>query len=621
MCPVRSVTYVSGRSHSNISEMARLGGLFHLFRSIPNAFKKKPRFDNTLHDFRRRLPSPAKNSTAQNWHKTAQKFEAVGSHAVMYSDDRIHQRPPTVHMRPKLIIPRRPPFFGRDTLHPTEVGVHVPPEEVFPGLEATEKALVNILATLSRDDTLIHAARLNILTSGSGDFDAFGRQKLAVRWLCTREQAKRIDNFARRRPGGGPITVFFRGQILELMRWAARYCKNLPGDGETFADPVRLENLVKALLIAGMLWSKRVYGSKLSAQGDIDLVRQRAIGAFRKGVEEGNLAPHLGISLGRGHALFVDHFPAHFPKFADEFEKTTGMPLEEYRSCVAAISIYTLFNHKEGPLFQSRTVAAATAKNNLFPAFFALDAQSPEDLAASLWQDFDKRGYRTLRERPILVMRDGRAIVLDPTFYAEKISIGPLFHLLKGKDRGESNELFGRFGLAFEDYATGILRRMYPNGTGLIDRLACGLKGANAQRQSFEIDASLIDVSTAAVFEMKAAWLREDAIADDTPEGLLRDIRAKYGVDPAVKGERPKGVAQLSRSIGAIVRGEWTGKNLEFIGCDTVYPVLVVHDTRLDAPALGHFLDKEFRALLGPVPRGKHVAPLTVMTIQDLEKS
>jgi hypothetical protein len=54
--------------------MARFGGLFHVFRSIPNAFKKKRRFDNALHEFRRRLPRPVKNSTAQNWHKAAQNL-------------------------------------------------------------------------------------------------------------------------------------------------------------------------------------------------------------------------------------------------------------------------------------------------------------------------------------------------------------------------------------------------------------------------------------------------------------------------------------------------------------------------------------------------------------------
>jgi hypothetical protein len=41
--------------------------------------------------------------------------------------------------------------------------------------------------------------------------------------------------------------------------------------------------------------------------------------------------------------------------------------------------------------------------------------------------------------------------------------------------------------------------------------------------------------------------------------------------------------------------------------------------TRLDTPALGHVLETEFRALLGPVPAGKRVAPMTVMNVQDLE--
>jgi hypothetical protein len=46
--------------------MARLGGLFHLCRSIPKAFKKKRRFDNVLHQLRRRLPRLTKNSMAHD---------------------------------------------------------------------------------------------------------------------------------------------------------------------------------------------------------------------------------------------------------------------------------------------------------------------------------------------------------------------------------------------------------------------------------------------------------------------------------------------------------------------------------------------------------------------------
>jgi hypothetical protein len=179
-----------------------------------------------------------------------------------------------------------------------------------------------------------------------------------------------------------------------------------------------------------------------------------------------------------------------------------------------------------------------------------------------------------------MVAHDGRAIILDPTFFAEKVSIGPLFHVLRGESRKKGDEILGYFGAAFEDYATDILRRMYPSRPPLVDRTAYGLKGKNAKGLEFEIDGSLLDAREAVVFEVKASWLREDAIADGTHETLLRDIRKKYGVEPGSK-KRGKGVAQLARSIGAIARGEWCGPNREFAETQVVYPVLLVHDTRL----------------------------------------
>jgi hypothetical protein len=149
--------------------------------------------------------------------------------------------------------------------------------------------------------------------------------------------------------------------------------------------------------------------------------------------------------------------------------------------------------------------------------------------------------------------------------------------------------------------------------------MAYGLKGQDAKDLSFEIDAALFDAHEAVVFEIKASWLREDAIVDGTPETLLHDIRKKYGVEFG-SSKHGKGVAQLARSIKAIVHGEWLGSSREFAGMTKIYPVLLVHDTLLDAPGLGAFLDSEFRTLLGAIPDDKIVAPLTIMTIQDLEK-
>ena len=328
-----------------------------------------------------------------------------------------------------------------------------------------------MLSTLSRDDTLIHCGRLNTLISGPGDHDFKGRQQRALRVLCTDEQIDRINTFARKFPRADAPTIFFRGQMLELIRWTARHCRNLPNDGTTSTSAATRSQFVKAALIAGMLRSQRVYGNRLTGvqrdkflgADDIAAVRRRALGAFRKGVEEGNLAPHLGVTLGRGWSLFKDYFPRRYPEFAQDFLQATGLTLEQYLTCTIGLATYTIFNKAEGPLFVTHTVVEATPYKDILPKYLDLEAQTSGRLATTLWgADFERDGYRSLRERPILVTQDGRGIILDPTFYLERISVGPLFYVLAGKNRHKANEVFGAFGFAFEDYTTDILRRTFP---------------------------------------------------------------------------------------------------------------------------------------------------------------
>jgi hypothetical protein len=59
-----------------------------------------------------------------------------------------------------------------------------------------------------------------------------------------------------------------------------------------------------------------------------------------------------------------------------------------------------------------------------------------------------------------MVTADGRAMILDPTFFIERISIGVLFHIAKGKPRAEGTRIFAAFGDAFEEYVADTLRRM-----------------------------------------------------------------------------------------------------------------------------------------------------------------
>lgn len=514
-----------------------------------------------------------------------------------------------------MFAPRQETLYGRDAsaTPAREVGFFLPVGWIFPDCEPTERQLVELLSGLERDETLMQCARLNILVSGHGDYELKRRQEHAIARFCTAVQRERINAFAGQHGGNLPI-VFFAGQLRELMRWAARHCAVSPGHASHFDDPAVRERLLKAALIASDVWSRRVYGDKLTFDGDISAVRRRALGAFRRGVEETGLAPHLGIAIGRGLTLFTEYLPRHYPEFARDFEQATGLTIGQYLGCATVMSIFTMQEKTDGHMFIRDGFAAATTGRDLYPRFVDLVSQSPEELAHTFWDSFDKRGYRALRERPVLIARKQFGIVLDPTFFVECVSIGPLFAVL-----GRAGEqAFARFGNAFEDYVGDILERMYPRRSFLVDRVALGLVGSDAAGREFEIDAAVFDARASVVAEVKAVFLPEQAISSGDPEAFIRAVNSKYSAS-SKKGERDKGVSQLARSVGAIARGEWTGPKAEFKDSKTIFPVLIVHDSRLDTPALGQFLDAEFRRLLGPVPGDRRVAPLTLMTIEDLE--
>lgn len=508
-----------------------------------------------------------------------------------------------------------------------ELSVFVAPETVFPGLQAREATFLELLRGLSRTDTLFWSARVNLIVAGTGETTPKERQQRVLNLLCTPDEIRRINAFAEGHSGVDRVRVFFRGQLLELMRWVSEHSTDQPADGATFDDPEVRRRFVQAALLAAALWSDRVFGDRFRPDGGIEVARRRGLAPIRKSIEEAGTAPELQNSLGRGWTLFSEHLPRRYAAFSEEFRAATGLSPEEYFVCVAAITIQYLGPAVPTPIFNWRTAAEATPYRAIFPRYVELESHTAPELA-SVFKEGDA-GYRALRERPILRTEDGRAIVLDPVFYSERASVGPLFHLVGSERPGSSaNRVFGAFGLAFEDYTADILARMYPSGGGpLVSRLGLNVKGRDVGGRQFEIDAVLNDATEIAVFETKAAWLREDRIRDDTYDGYLEHLREKYGVRVGPpEGERVKGVGQLARSVGAIANRDWLGPQDEYRIAELIYPVLVVHDALLGAPVYGNFLAGEFEELLRgrirsgeAVERRVKIAPLTVITIADLE--
>jgi hypothetical protein len=181
--------------------------------------------------------------------------------------------------------------------------------------------------------------------------------------------------------------------------------------------------------------------------------------------------------------------------------------------------------------------------------------------------------------------------------------------------------VLGAFGLAFEDYILDFLREMFPAIAGLPPRLMTNVQGANAAKEHFECDAILNDAVEAFVFEIKAAWIREDSILTKDHDDFVQQLLGKYGIATAgTQGTADrKGVAQLARSTGAIARSEWLGRERELASARIVYPILVVHDQRLSYPGICPFLNQAFRRYLGEMPAGRRVADLIILTVADIE--
>ncbi len=128
--------------------------------------------------------------------------------------------------------------------------------------------------------------------------------------------------------------------------------------------------------------------------------------------------------------------------------------------------------------------------------------------------------------------------------------------------------------------------------------------------------------------ESKAVWVREDKI-DGSPEGYAAFLKLKYGA--TLQGDRlqRKGIAQLANSIRQLACGYWIARDSSLLAHKRIVPVLLVHDSLVEAPLHPWFLAREFAMLLDHSIRewrGESVRVgtfivdnLIVVTVDDLE--
>jgi hypothetical protein len=515
--------------------------------------------------------------------------------------------------------------------------VYVPLLAVFPDAAPDFASFCSTVRSLSRTDTIFWCARLNLILSNPQNLDEKGKQEYAVRHFFDESEIGRLNAFAREH---ATFSVFFRDQLLELVRWTCLLADDHPDDGRTFEDPATRRRFAQAALMAGEVWGNRVFKDGLPVTGDHVEDLRRAMPAFRRAIV--TRAPDLVRVLARGASIYEEFQRAHEDLHA-RFRATSGLTLTEYLACLWFLTIQFANINPATAQTTSGGFRVEAVKGSLpqemqepFDRYIQLESQTADELRSALWGDraaddvramapFDDRPFRN---RPILRTPDGRAIVLDQVFYAGRASVGPLFTLVNAAPRdGRVNTLFGAFGDAFESYVNGLLRSMYPARPPLAETLTCNPTGTTASGEIEIADACLNEVTDIVLFESKAVFVRDDATGD--VESYESELRKKLGAtEGTVKDRGMKGAAQLGRWIVGIARGDVTPAGPAWDRAQRIFPVLVVYDTMLDRPGHARVFEEEFRTALVPASTtasgymraGRFtIAPPTVMTIDDLE--
>lgn len=306
---------------------------------------------------------------------------------------------------------------------PSPIQVYVPVQEAFPGTEPSEEALIELLSSFSRDGLICHWAILNRIQTGYGEGDADTRDRYMVENTCTRETLGRIMEFGQRRRDNYFPHIYARGQLLEAIRWSARYGSDAPARPEDFGTEDAKDRLVKAALIAMDIWAKRTLGT-LHDGTKIEEV----LGKFRRTMEGNGHAPIFEFMVGRGAELFTRYMPQRYPDFLKDFEKATSMSLDTYLACSIGLSLYAM-NYKGNlpSVFNRSTVGSQSKFNDELMRYIDLYSLTPGQMTEALWTNFEKNDFKALRERPIAALPNDLAVIVDPIFYIERISIGPLF--------------------------------------------------------------------------------------------------------------------------------------------------------------------------------------------------
>lgn len=509
----------------------------------------------------------------------------------------------------------------------TYVHVEIP----FPDEHANLAAIQAILQRIPQDLALCIVCIANReLVAPTGESRKVRQQRI-LSWMAHQEDIERMNWFIRENQGA-PVFPFFRGQMLELLRWILLYCPDAESDIERgLANLEVRRELFKAALMSSEIWGQRT--SERSVVADSVFFGDEALAFSRLSVDSDRTAPDLWRSLGRARALFNEYVPSEWQGFNDEFREKTDLAILDYQVCAAVIVASYLLKKADKGLIALPTLSNHLVDDQAMGAFMRLVTCSRNDLRTEIWSSkpvseveaggIPEMNTKPMRSTPILRLNDELAAILDPVYFSDVLLIGPLFATVRGLSQSESNNRFGAFGKAFETYVLDALDRVLSNDARVTKPL-----DRNVPIQDLEIDGLAQAGYFRFAFEVKSLFLRESEVIPRDPQSYIQSLRSHYVYD--ADSDRPhKAVAQLVRIVRALEAEMIEAGDADALRSTLVFPVVIVHDELLSAPLHGRFFADEYRKFLVPhevlesgqmrLASSLRIAPLIVLTVSDIE--
>jgi hypothetical protein len=485
-----------------------------------------------------------------------------------------------------------------------EVGVVVPFSEIF-NRAATLEGAREILAQYKREAVLL------VLAKVSAALRMWFRPDYRKDNGLARDVFKNARRAEAHSMAGNPRRLFFtRLGVLATARLALSACDS--PEASKITEPQQAAQVLACCLMMNELTAST---APLTGVADL-LVHQLANhNAMAHYDFRADLLRSLEI-FERNRALLAKQ-PGTMDLEA-EFRRATGLsPRQFIELCLVIGTPYRMMDAgsliSDDPTFfiDKNRFANMKISDAELTSFFGTVAQTAQQLAEYL----PTRGERPLADTTVfqswpVIRAEGseRYYCCDVASLMDKTGRGLYWTLFGATDARTKGKLGGTYGRAFEAYLHDCVQRAGFAPDSYIDSPKFS-DGAEV------CDGLFIDGSRIVLCEYKSGVLTAEAKLSGRLDLLETDLRKKFVTGDA---DGRKGIAQLSRSIERLLKGE-SVTGLPSGNWSILQPVMVCLEHAMLCPGMSRYLNDQFdRAALKKRSRTR-VAPLTLIDIEHIE--